>query len=568
MWMKTMILFCLMLSLACQWPGMVKDMEVKQDMRFKKKIIETDWDQPDTRWVREHLSEMEKQPFDGLAINVTGSDGNGAYTFKSSFIDQKWQGEWFQSSIDDLKACQFARFTDNFLMLNANPGDVDWFNDEGWKNIVEHWRMAARIAKQGGLKGIVFDAEPYTAHCQFAYWSQPEREKHTFDEYYVRARERGRQVMKAVSAEYPDITLLCYHMNIDNVSAARSRDQKMMLQDKLYGLYPAFIDGWLDVCLPTIKFVDGCEIEGYRANSPADYLNLLFQVKNAGQQLVAPENRAKYRAQVQLGIAFYMDAYTNPPGNPWSLDMKGMPPADRLHTNLFSALRVTDEYIWIYGEQYTWWPTVRKAFKGRWSEVMPGCDRAVRLAQADNLEDYAIERVKKGGLANLARNGDFSNEKTAGNENYAPDQKAKDAPPEWKIWQEGSSGTLSWDRLEGFSEKGAARISGVYSGCLIQKYQISPGACYAIQVMRRIQGKGNACVTVGWQTPSGKWIAQEDDVPVFSVPVTADKWMELAGAVSVPDEAGFMVLILEASGQPTQEDSVWFDDVRVHKLDD
>ena len=82
------------------------------------------------------------------------------------------------------------------------------FDDEAWAQIVEHWRIAARLANQGGLKGILFDPEAYTEpHRQFAYTSQAGWREHTFAEYAAKARERGREIMQAVAGEYPDITI-------------------------------------------------------------------------------------------------------------------------------------------------------------------------------------------------------------------------------------------------------------------------------------------------------------------------------------------------------------------------
>ena len=71
------------------------------------------------------------------------------------------------------KGVQVSAVTDNFLIFNANPGNVDWFDDAGWKNIVDHWRIAAWIVRQSGFKGICFDPEPYAApHAQFQYSAQ------------------------------------------------------------------------------------------------------------------------------------------------------------------------------------------------------------------------------------------------------------------------------------------------------------------------------------------------------------------------------------------------------------
>lgn len=128
----------------------------------RKKLIETGWDMPDTRRLRDSLAQMEQQPFDGVVLEAIGQTGEKKHCpMLLAFVNEKWQRDWFSDCVADLRACKFARFTDNFVLVGANPGNVDWFDDAGWANIVEHWRIAAWLAKQGGLKGILFDPEPY-----------------------------------------------------------------------------------------------------------------------------------------------------------------------------------------------------------------------------------------------------------------------------------------------------------------------------------------------------------------------------------------------------------------------
>ena len=85
-----------------------------------------------------------------------------------------WHGVEFADCVRDLQAAQPKQATNNFLMVYANPGDVDWFDDAGWREVVDHWRLLARVAKQGGLRGLLYDAEPYTPpHSQFRYGASP-----------------------------------------------------------------------------------------------------------------------------------------------------------------------------------------------------------------------------------------------------------------------------------------------------------------------------------------------------------------------------------------------------------
>ncbi len=354
-----------------------------QDARRRKKLIATGWDKADTRRLLENLAEMEQRPFDGVVLEATGRREDGKpCRLRWAFLNEQWKPAWFQPCIDDLRACKFKRFTDNFIQLNANPGNVDWFDDAGWESIVAHWRIAAWVAKESGCRGILFDPEPYTRpHAQFSYAAQPQRDRHTFEEYYAKARRRGRQVMQAVGEEYGEITVFCYFINSICAAATGQADPRRVLARSGYGLYPAFIDGWLDAVPPTVTLVDGCE-SAYLYNSQQQYLEAAVLIKGACQELVSPENRAKYRAQVQVSFGLYLDAYWNPKDSEWGrwyVDGRGARRVDRLRANVQTALRVADEYVWVYGEKFRWWPTPNQRVRPQtWPGALPGCDQALR----------------------------------------------------------------------------------------------------------------------------------------------------------------------------------------------
>ncbi len=47
------------------------------DMRMRKKLIATGWDHPDSQRLLANLAAMEKQPFDGVVIELTGHTDEG-----------------------------------------------------------------------------------------------------------------------------------------------------------------------------------------------------------------------------------------------------------------------------------------------------------------------------------------------------------------------------------------------------------------------------------------------------------------------------------------------------------
>jgi len=530
------------------------------------KLIETGWDHADPERMRQNLEVMEQTPFQGLVIQFSGPGGQPQYRYAHSA--EVWDESAIPGIIADLQAVQPTQLADRFLQVNANPGNVDWFDDAGWEQVVHHWRLAARVAKQGALTGILFDPEPYREPWrQFAYAAQPQVAEHSFAEYHAKARERGREVMGAVAEEFPDITLFCYFMLSVTGTAADLDNPIDGLVGSGYGLYPPFIDGWLDVAPETVTFVDGCE-RAYHFNSQLEYLGAANRIRNTCQRLVSSENRAKYRAQVQVSFGVYLDAYANPPDSRYYINPGDLTPTQRLQANVATALEVADEYVWIYGEQACWWPTPNtRAAAARWQEKLPGIDAALRAAAnpAGFVERLMAERGDA--LANLFVNGDFSGNVAARADGAAqPDWEQGKAPPGWSFWQAAEGGRPGWDREVGHDAPGSGTLIAIDNGCLIQSIEVQPGEAYGVSAWRRIQGEGSATIRVRWQTPEGKWHAEQLD-KLLGSSAPADEWGRVAGMVTVPDGAGKLIVLLGASGQRSEDDVIWWDDVAVLRAD-
>lgn len=73
-------------------------------------------------------------------------------------------------------------------------------------------------------------------------------------------------------------------------------------------------------------------------------------MKRAALDVVAPENRQKYRTQVQAGFATYTNVYIGDEGDRFSLQLPPQKALQQLQNNVRWALRNTDEYVWVYGE--------------------------------------------------------------------------------------------------------------------------------------------------------------------------------------------------------------------------
>ena len=118
-----------------------------------------------------------------------------------NFAWQAWGRRTFtidelQPALDDLRATRFDRFTDNFLRFNTTPGHVDWFDD--FAPILANAELAARFAREGKARGLLFDVEQYQGRL-FEYRKQRDAATKPWAEYAAQARARGREVMSAFS---------------------------------------------------------------------------------------------------------------------------------------------------------------------------------------------------------------------------------------------------------------------------------------------------------------------------------------------------------------------------------
>ena len=532
----------------------------------RKKLIAVGWDMANPERFLKNMEQMETRPFQGVVLRFAGPGNKPAFWY--TFSREPWDPAEVNQVLEDLKQCKPESLLDNFLLVNANPGDVDWFDDEGFAVIVDHWRAAARGAKQGGCKGILFDPEAYREpYAQFRYSAQPQFGEHSFEEYCQKARQRGREMMTAVTEEYPDITIFSFFMlSATRLVAERENPQAALAGDG-YGLLPPFIDGWLDVLPPEVTLIDGCE-SAYRYNTEVQYLDAANAIKGVCQRLVSPENRYKYRAQVQVSFGMYLDAYVNPPDSNWYIDPGEDSIAERLRKNTEIALRVCDEYVWVYGEKAQWWPSPIKHERGTWPEALPGIEDAL-LAAGDPVR-LALKKLEQAGpdAANMIVNGDFSQPNAATPDGAVVVGGEPGGPPGWGFWQSSSShGTRAWDREVGADTPGSASMAGVSWGCFTQGFPAQPGERYVVVARCKNQGKqGWPTIRVRWQTAEGKWYAEHLD-RVLDPRGPDDGWREIVGMATVPEGAGKLFILLQSGGQVSAEDICWFDDVRVVKVE-
>ena len=332
--------------------------------RPRKKLIEYGWDVPYPDYIREHIQDMVKLPFDGLIFRLREQN--------HAFDPRPWDETQLAAQFRDLEAIQWGTFTDNFLVLYAaNNWGMDWFSDPQWTGIVHNLAISAKAARLGRCVGICFDPEPYGPNP----WQyQGGAGKPTYAQVAAKVRQRGAQFMTALQSELPEVRILSFfQLNLfaalANDPEPASRDAKLAQQG--WGLLVPFVDGMLEVANPGARLIDGNESAYYYPGSEPFY-RAYHAMKQTCLALVNPANRAKYPLIAQAGMAIYVDGVLGinklvPPAT-------DMSPADRLRFlehNTYYSMVTADEYAWCYSEKMDW-------YKG---PVPEGAEAAIRSAR-------------------------------------------------------------------------------------------------------------------------------------------------------------------------------------------
>ena len=205
-----------------------------------------------------HHQEIEALPFSGFTVV-----GN-VYTSYVMSADQNSNQVTYERVWDEVKSLQglFTTKTDNFLVIHLDfPGD--FWDDTVWQRTTSNFAAVTRAAKNLGFKGILFDDEAYATgqHTHANYMSNfrfPKRAEvrdnpgnysewerlesqsnrgdwvdytcyingvkeeesencsyrnpaHSFKEHMEKVASRFKNIMEAMEAEFPAITLLVMH---------------------------------------------------------------------------------------------------------------------------------------------------------------------------------------------------------------------------------------------------------------------------------------------------------------------------------------------------------------------
>jgi hypothetical protein len=341
-----------------------------------KKLIEFGWDKPLPASVT--TAKLEASPFDGVIFKSSAGD----WTFLPKALPVKE----FDADIAAFKAIKSKKLENSFYEIQSNAGqDWDWFNDAMWKSTEANLAQIARVAKQSGLRGVMFDAETYAFNI-WQYSVQAKAKTVSFAQYEAKLRERGAQTMRALEREYPGITFLTLwwlnNTGVDFAAASKTNDPYATLHAQLEssgsGLWVAFLEGMLEAASDRVTFVDGNE-ESYYYLRTQDFDEARVYAKTDLVLQIRPDLRTKHNKQVQFGNAVYLDGVMNLHKSARFFGYYLKNDADRLNMvsrNVYHGLRASEEFVWVYNENMNWWT----------GQVPAGLDAALRRGQRELLE--------------------------------------------------------------------------------------------------------------------------------------------------------------------------------------
>jgi hypothetical protein len=313
----------------------------------RKKLIEWGWDEPDTAYLRRHISRLEESPFDGCVFGVRYQDagGSGSFTWKA-WGRRAFSAEALQPALADLRAVNARRFRHNFLRFNTTPADIDWFDD--FSAVLQNARLAARLAREGGAQGIALDDEQYEGPL-FDYGRQRDAGRRSWNEYSAQAQRRGRELMGAFEQGYPGVTVfLTFGSSLPWLQMQRFRRP---LADVSYGLLAPFVDGLVQGTRSG-RLIDGYELS-YAYKKEEDFAAAYETMSRETLRLVADPER--YRQVTSFGFGLWMDYKWRELGWDTADPSRNYFSPEAFERSVRSALVHSDEWVWIYSETPRWW---------------------------------------------------------------------------------------------------------------------------------------------------------------------------------------------------------------------
>ena len=328
----------------------------------KGKVLEFGWDMPDVPYLEKHLEEAEKTPFDGVVIDLGRRNKWSGFSKRQlGFAWKAWQkGKISQELMDDVKSdiamiskINSDLLSESFILFNANPGGVDWFDEEGMSNVVENWRFIAKAVKKCGMKGIFFDIEYYAKRpgpgwrpCIWSFKALNKVSGLDFEKYQKQVFKQAVRIMSTIKQENPDITIIFTFGN----ELLYGNTQRGIVFDR-YSLLPSFIDGFIKEAGPGIRIVDGYE-KAYGFKSAVSFRTAKKLIYKCSSFSKYPK---LYRKKIEAGFGLFVDLVAS---SKWHTEIKNFKKNFYTPSELAFAIQQglkNGSYVWLYSHKINWW---------------------------------------------------------------------------------------------------------------------------------------------------------------------------------------------------------------------
>jgi hypothetical protein len=308
---------------------------------------------------------LESQPFDGLVVYLKKSSINVNLTL-GVMKDTAISYDTMMTVLGPMASLNFTTLKENVgLIMGSTP--PDFFDD--WSVVIQNYANLAKAAKDSGLKGLCFDNEQY--HAPWGNYSSLTKYAATksLADYEVQARLRGKQVMEAMVAQFPDLVFMTLHgpyVSEPDAPASLQFPQWQSSNELLGPFYAGNLEGAGSAAcvidggeLYTLRTAEDFQLSyGWRRNDlPSEAVNCSF---------IPSSLRSEWADRSSIGFGVYDVAFGGAAMN-----------STILRSTLANALRQADRYAWFYAEASTYLlPSDAGGASATWVD-------AIRLAKAD-----------------------------------------------------------------------------------------------------------------------------------------------------------------------------------------
>ena len=531
----------------------------------QKKLIGCDWGSSEATPATflAHADKFDRSGLDGLSFRLKTRLPDGSLRLLFQIFDEDWRYEDFEAELPNLrKMTEHPGLRNIFLGSLRAPlkRRAAWDDDAVWGRVATNMRVVARLARDGGCRGLSMDCEDYQKLRQFK--RQPGEPP--LAELRGLVRRRGAEVFRGVFEEFPDVTILSFwflSLTPNWYGPDYGRKDMATLADGMEDLWPAFVNGILDALPPTATLIDGNE--NYHCDADKnDFYRQASWIRNDLAALVDPANREKYARQMQVSTGMYLDMYITPTNSAWYFPPKDGSRLETFRRNLAQALDAANEYIWLYTErlQFIEWdedyPLQKACQRETLEHRLPGL--ADLMSATKDPDGFARRRVAEleaeGRLVNLVTNAACAGAADGG------------VPKPFGFWRpkpkdgEAPAGKVGADAAFGDGDSSSLCAEGVPSGCFtLDQKGIVPGEYYLVSASAH---GPSASVTVSWRTAAHKYTGKTQYIPFG--PTAEDGWRRGQVVMRAPAEAAKVSLGLNVRLAP--DEKAHFDNVCVYRL--